>query len=153
MKNIKKLTLHKKYILITLALLLVILVIYSKKDNSDKLPIDIEGKTVLVEVADSPKKQALGLMYRKKLDKDEGMLFIFADERAHSFWMKNTLITLDMIWLNSKKEVVHIEHSAPPCKESPCLTYSSQFPAMYVLELNGGWAIENDLGLGDTLAF
>lgn len=153
MKNIKKLTPTKKYILIAFALCLLTFVIYSKKEGSDKTPIQINDKTVYVEVADSPKEQSLGLMFRKKLEKDEGMLFIFDDNRKHSFWMKNTLITLDMIWLDSKKEVVHIEHSAPPCKESPCPTYSSQYPAKYVLELNGGWAIENDLKLGDTLEF
>ena len=153
MENIKKLIPTKKYIFITIALCLLVLFIHSKKAGTDKTPVQIKGKTVYVEMADSLKKQSLGLMFRKSLKKDEGMLFVFDSNRKHSFWMKNTFITLDIIWLNDNNEVVHIEHSAPPCKESPCPTYSSQYPAQYVLELNGGWSIENNLNLGDTISF
>ena len=154
MKNIKKIIPTKKYLLIALAISVLILAIYYKKEvPSDKIPIEIKGNTVMVELADTKTEQAKGLMFRKNLDENEGMLFVFDSERRHSFWMKNTLIPLDMIWINSKNEVVHIEHSAPPCKESPCPTYSSDQYAQYVLELNGGWAIKHGLSLGDTIAF
>ncbi len=150
-KNMKN---TKKYIIIAVALGLVILFFYFREERTaDKTPIQINGKTVHVEIADSPMEQSRGLMFRKNLKQDEGMLFIFDNQSKHSFWMKNTLIALDIIWLDAKKEVVHIEHSAPPCKESPCPTYASQFPAQYVLELNSGWAIENNLNLGDTVIF
>lgn len=154
MKNIKKIIPTKKYILIALGISALMLALYYKKEvPSDKIPIEIKGATVMVELADTKAEQTKGLMFRKSLDENEGMLFVFDSERRHSFWMKNTLIPLDMIWLNSKKEVVHIEHSAPPCKESPCPTYSSDQHALYVLELKGGWAIKHNLNLGDTVSF
>jgi len=153
-ENIKKILPSKKYLLISLTIALLVLVIYYKNEKpSIENTVTINGETVSVKIADTKTEQAKGLMFKKNLDENEGMLFVFDSERRHSFWMKNTLIPLDMIWVNSNKEVVHIEHSAPPCKESPCPTYSSDQPAQYVLELNGGWSIRHNLNLGDTLVF
>lgn len=150
----KKITPVKKYLLIALVISFVFLAIYFKRGPTDKkTSIQIKGASISVELANTDTKRARGLMFRNRLEKDEGMLFIFDDERRHSFWMKNTYIPLDIIWLNSKKEVVHIEHSAPPCKENPCPTYSTDQPALYVLELNGGWSIEHNLNIGDTVSF
>ena len=67
------------------------------------------GSTIQAEIADTPFKRATGLMYRDHLKKDHGMLFVFGQPHAWSFWMKNTKIALDLIWLNDKKRVVHIE--------------------------------------------
>jgi len=144
---------QKKYWLLLAILLIFTVIFYPKPDDSRKLPIQIKGVVVRVEVANTPTQKGRGLMYRQALSQDEGMLFVYDYEGNNTFWMKNTLIPLDIIWLNSKKEVVHIEHSTPPCKKSPCPTYSSPYKSQYVLELNGGWAIKNGLAQGDQISF
>ena len=104
-----------------------------------------------VEIADTPEKQALGLMFRRSLKEGYGMLFVFADEAERSFWMKNTLISLDMIFLNSDQQVVDMLPSVPPCQADPCPSYTSAFPARYVLEIAGGLAEKLELKIGEKI--
>lgn len=103
-----------------------------------------------VEVASSPETRALGLMYRESLDENKGMLFIFEDESQRAFWMKNTKIPLDMIFINKEKKIVNIL-TAEPCDADPCQNYGSEKPAMYVLEINAGLAEKNNLKIGDSV--
>ena len=72
---------------------------------------------IKVEIADTPEKRAEGLMFRDHLNENSGMFFVFDEESSHSFWMKNTLIPLDIIWINADKKVVYIKHKAQPCNE------------------------------------
>jgi len=111
------------------------------------------GKTVIAELAVTDHERARGLMFREKINPDQGMLFIFESEGRHSFWMKNTLISLDILWLNRDQQIVHIEEHVPPCREDPCPSYASKIPAMYVLELKAGSVKDNDLKMYDTLSF
>jgi uncharacterized membrane protein (UPF0127 family) len=111
----------------------------------------VQGKPFRVEIADTPEKQALGLMFRRSLKEGYGMLFVFPDETERSFWMKNTLIRLDMIFLNSDQQVVDMFQSVPPCQADPCPSYTSAFPARYVLEIAGGLAEKLKLKLGDKV--
>jgi len=104
-----------------------------------------------VEIADTPEKHALGLMYRRSLKSDYGMLFIFADEEVRSFWMKNTLIPLDMIFINNDRQVVDVLHAVPPCPGDPCPSYTSAYPARFVLEIAGGMAKKLKLEPGDKI--
>jgi len=136
-------------------LTIIIILSYPKYGNEsdNKIPVHINGVTVRVEIAKTSSQKNEGLMHRKELPQNEGMLFPFNYDGSHSFWMKNTLIPLDIVWLDSQKEVVHIEHSAPPCKKIPCPTYSSPYKARYVIELNAGWSINNSLKLGDRISF
>lgn len=90
-----------------------------------------------------------GLMFREYLPSDEGMLFVFNDEQEYAFWMKNTLIPLDIIWINSLREVVYIE-SAVPCVEDPCTIYAPNASALFVLEINRGLASSNNIVLGSV---
>ena len=90
-------------------------------------------------------------MYRESLPEDSGMLFVFGDEAVRSFWMKNTLIPLDMIFIDSNRRIVHIEENTQPCESDPCSIYSSQLPAMYVIEVNAGFSERNGLGAGDSV--
>jgi uncharacterized protein len=106
--------------------------------------------TVTAELADDVQKQSVGLMNRTSLDAGTGMLFVFSEEGERSFWMKDTYISLDMIFINSSKEVVYIVESATPLSEE---RISSTELAQYVLEVNGGYADENGLSVGDTLTF
>ena len=102
------------------------------------------------EIADDSNEIARGLMFREKLDKNSGMLFIFKNEYYQTFWMKNTLIPLDMIFINSSKKIVDIK-LAVPCLRDPCLLYRSSRPSKYVLELNGNFTIRNNIKIGDSI--
>ena len=104
-----------------------------------------------VELATSSEQHALGLMFRKNLDLDRGMLFIFQEEKEHSFWMKNMSIALDIIWINNDKEVVFIEKEAQPCDKYTCKVINPREKALYVLEINAGISEEIKLKPGDRL--
>jgi hypothetical protein len=92
-------------------------------------------------------------MFRKSLDENQGLLFIFSQAGDYPFWMKNTLIPLDIIWLNSQKEVVFIQSDAPPCLKDPCPVFSAGQPSLYVLEINALEASKNDIKIGDRADF
>lgn len=108
--------------------ILVIAVLLVKQHNIQRvLRVEINGKSLNVEIADNDEKRRTGLMNRKSLDKNNGMFFIFQNEDIYPFWMKNTLISLDMIWINSDKEVVYIKENAPPClSQTYCQTYEKR---------------------------
>lgn len=112
-----------------------------------------DGRAVTAELAVSDTERARGLMFRETLRVDQGMLFVFEEEDVHSFWMKDTWIPLDMIWLDSTKRVIHIEADVPPCREEPCPSYGPLIPARYVLELKAGGAAEYGIRLHDRLHF
>jgi uncharacterized protein len=121
-----------------------------------KLPVtaqvSINGQVIKLEVARTSQEQSIGLMYRQELAKDRGMLFVFSPPRPVSFWMKNTLIPLDMIFV-SNGVVKHIGTQIQPCKQDPCPGYG---PAPNtnidgVIELGGGRAAELHLQVGDRL--
>ena len=108
------------------------------------------GAEFKVEVARTPAEKTKGLMYRAELPENHGMLFIFDKDSPRTFWMKNTLIPLDMIFINSQMKVVEVKSKVPPCREDPCPSYPSE-PAMYVLEINGGLAERKGIVVGDTV--
>ena len=110
--------------------------------------------TLGVELADTPDEHSRGLMGREELAPDGGMLFIFEGDSPRSFWMENTFIPLDMIFINSTLDIVHIEEDAQPCTAScscQCPRYSSGQPARYVLEANAGFAREHGIGAGQKV--
>jgi hypothetical protein len=106
-----------------------------------------------VELATTPEDRARGLMFRKHLDDDRGMLFIFEEENVYPFWMKNTFIPLDILWINSKKEIVFIHRDAQPCRMDPCPVINPGKKALYVLELKEGSSDKIGLVEGDKVLF
>ncbi len=106
---------------------------------------------VKVEVVTEPADQARGLMYRRSLGKDSGMLFIFRQEGLQSFWMKNTLIPLDMIFVSRDLAIVDIT-TMQPCITDPCPAYTSRQPAQYVLEVNAGYCRSHNIIIGDKVS-
>jgi len=106
-----------------------------------------------VELAADPQKRARGLMFREQLDNDRGMLFMYEEEQKSSFWMKNTLIPLDIIWINKDKEVVFVAENVQPCRQDPCPVIHPDKAALYVLELNAGLSDDMNLKLGDKMNF
>jgi len=113
----------------------------------------VEGERFSVEIADDDATRAQGLMFVDEMADDHGMLFIFPDQRMRSFWMKNTRIPLDIIYIDRDFEVVSISADTPPCRSRTrrCPSYPSEGPAQYVLEINGGLAAEYGIEPGDRI--
>ncbi len=95
--------------------------------------------TLWVEIADDPPEHAEGLMGRTELPKDRGMLFIFPESRPLNFWMKNTLIPLDVLFFDAAGKFVSMR-TMDPCKIDPCQGYPSEGSAKYALEVEAGFA-------------
>ena len=91
-------------------------------------------------------------MFRDELAEDHGMFFIFPREQPRSFWMRNTRIPLDIIYLDRDLRVVSISADTPPCRTRRCPSYPSRGPAQYVLEVNAGQAEVLGLERGDVLS-
>lgn len=103
-----------------------------------------------VELAQDESKRQLGLMYRDKLEETQGMLFIFDGDETRAFWMKNTVLSLDMIFVNSKDEIVTIHKNTTPYSEQ---SYVSSKPARFVIEVNAGYADRHKISVGDRIVW
>jgi len=118
---------------------------------SDEPWVEVKGKRFVVAIADDDESRARGLMFVDSLPQDQGMLFLFRREEPRAFWMKNTRIPLDIIYLNKDFTVVDIIKNAKPCRSSRCVSYPSKHPTQYVLELNGGMSDQLGLVVGDAI--
>lgn len=105
---------------------------------------------VVAEIADDRQERSQGLMHRENLPRDRGMLFVYELEGNYAFWMKNTLIPLDMIFIDKAQRVVGIVESAQPHTTEPRRVGT---PSRYILEVNGGWAEEHQVEIGDRVEF
>lgn len=118
---------------------------------TDSAPVDIQ-----IEVADDEAERAQGLMYRRDLPTQRGMLFIYDSPRAVSFWMRNTLIPLDMIFLDARGMVRHIHENARPLDETPvpgAVVGDPDPERLMVLEIGGGEARRLGIQPGQAMAF
>ncbi|MDB5036874.1 MAG: hypothetical protein JWQ35_402 [Bacteriovoracaceae bacterium] len=112
--------------------------------------VKIKGTTFQVEVARSESEWQKGLMFREHLAPNEGMLFFGNTERPQAFWMKNTLVSLDIIFISRNKKIVSIAKNTKPLSEEPL---PSAAPAQYVLEILAGQATAHQLKAGDPVEF
>jgi uncharacterized protein len=112
-----------------------------------------DGTAIDVEIAADDERRAQGLMFRDRLGPTAGMLFMFPYDEEHSFWMKNTLIPLDLVWIDESRKVVHVKYNVPPCKVENCPSYPPGVPSRYVLEVAGGVAEAHGVKAGDQLRF
>ncbi|HXG53178.1 MAG TPA: DUF192 domain-containing protein [candidate division Zixibacteria bacterium] len=103
-----------------------------------------------VEIADTPAKRELGLQYRRELAEGRGMLFLFPEERENSFWMKNTPIPLDMIFIGGDRRIVGVVHRTTPFSLQP---QGVGLPSRFVLEINAGLARRYAIEAGDRVRF
>jgi hypothetical protein len=92
-------------------------------------------------------------MFRESLPQRSGMLFLFANPAPHTFWMKNTMIPLDLIWMDEAGRVLFVSAETPPCKADPCPSYGPEVPAASVLEIAGGMAAKEKVTVGSTIRF
>jgi len=106
--------------------------------------------TIEVAVADEQSERNQGLMDVRDLPKSKGMLFIFEENQPRSFWMANTPLPLDIIFVNADYKIVRIHHNAKPFSEK---NFESEQPAKYVVETNGGFCISHDIQKGMTVRF
>ncbi|MDH5564494.1 MAG: DUF192 domain-containing protein [Nitrospirota bacterium] len=108
---------------------------------------------IFAEIVDSPDKRAKGLMFRQSMAPDRGMLFLFPEPGHFSFWMKNTMIPLDILWLDESGTILHLEPNVPICtrKDDQCQKYQSPHKSLQVLELNAGMAEKLGLEVGGQL--
>ncbi|MGH9316451.1 MAG: DUF192 domain-containing protein [Thermoanaerobaculia bacterium] len=111
------------------------------------------GAVYRVELARTPEELAQGLMFRESLPEHTGMLFLFPASEVHKFWMKNTMIPLDMVWMDAEGKVLFVSASTPPCRTDPCPTYGPELPAGSVLEIAGGVASREKVTVGSTIRF
>lgn len=154
--------------LIVLAISSILLFITSCKEEEKVIkPIEItfkkEGELKLfkgtsdslitsfnIEIADDDYETQTGLMHRKSMEDNNAMLFIFPDMRTRSFYMKNTYISLDIIYLDNDNTIVSIQENAKPLDET---SLPSEGPAQYVLEVNGGLSQQWSITAGDRMEF
>ena len=112
-------------------------------------PIQLGDKSIKAEIASSPAELSRGLMYRRELDWNKGMLFVYPEERILSFWMKNTFIPLSIAFIDRDGTITHIARMKP----QDLTSHRSPGPVQYALEMNLGWFEKAGVGVGDTAAF
>ena len=114
------------------------------------------GKKIMAETMRTQETMARGMMFRDVLPKDRGMLFVHTAEGKYAYWMFNCKVPLDIVWMNKSRQVVEISLSTPPCPSTnpdECPSFGGHQNAQYVLELNGGAAIEYGIAAGSQLNF
>lgn len=127
-------------------------------DSTENYTLYVDGEEygeVTLEVANTAGERSRGLMGREELPRDRGMVFVYPDEETRSFWMKDTLIPLDMVFLDAEMRVLNVEHAEPQpdAPDSELEWYHSDGGARYVLEFNAGFADRAGIEAGDRLRF
>ena len=147
----------RKKLILTIVSIIAVIIIFIVLMNikpSSKLPTKacFNGRIcVNIELALTEEQQKIGLMNRANLSEDAGMLFVYKDMNLKKFWMKNTLIPLDIIWMDNSNRIIYIERNAQPCTRDPCDIYGIDALSKDVLEVNGGFATKNNLLVGDIV--
>lgn len=118
---------------------------------ADAPTVELKGRRFTIEVADDMQEQTRGLMFRREMADDHGMLFVYPNAQPQSFWMKNTYLALDIMYFDGDARFVSASYGTPPCTRDPCPSYASKAPARYVLELKAGVGKALDLEPGDPL--
>jgi uncharacterized protein len=130
-----------------LAILLAIPVVHAAKLSGRQ--VTLAGHRFSVELATTDTEREHGLMKRKHMAAAHGMLFVYPDAQPRSFWMKDTLIPLDILFFDARRRLINVSADTPPCKTARCPTYASTAPARYVLELNAGTVKRLDIKIGE----
>ncbi len=133
---------------------MVFLGFFDRKIQYETINAKFKNRILRLEVADTFRKLSVGLMKHESLGKNRGMLFVFGHDGRPGIWMLHMKFSIDIIWLDSEKRIVHIVRDAKPCRSIfSCRTQRPPKDARYVIELNSGVARELGLKLGDKLIF
>jgi len=124
---------------------------YDNPKNINISKVCFKNECFNVELANTTAEREMGLMCRENLDPQAGMFFIFPATGRHSFWMKNTLIPLDIIWINEENKIVFISKDTKPCAVANCPLIFPNKDALYTLEINTGIADRMNLQVGDDV--
>ena len=154
--GVLKKTLIELLVVITVFVVIILAVNYfvDEDDSLRTVNAKLAGQEVTLEVADNSFLQSIGLSGREYLEENHGMIFVYEEEIENlTFWMKDTLIPLDMIFFNGDFKVVYIIENVPICEQDLCPEYTSPQKAQYVVELNAGWVEEYGLEKGDVIKF
>ena len=139
-----------KKIILTFALIFLVLLTSCAKYETIFIDNGVEKIKIKAEIADTQEKKERGLMGRERLGENKGMFFAFEHEGTYAFWMKNTLIPLDIIFISGDFKILEIFH-AEPCAEEPCKSYQTTKYAKYILEVNGNFTTRNGIDVGDEV--
>ena len=153
MANSRKKNLPKNIVIgIIISVLLIIILIVFGRPKEKSLPnsigLTIKHQDYYLEIAQNSRQRSKGLSGRDQICSNCGMLFVFKKEGIYPFWMKNTKIPLDMIWIDSDNKVVKIATALETNSEKE---YANDKPAKYVIELNANEVFKLDLKIGDTI--
>jgi uncharacterized membrane protein (UPF0127 family) len=135
-----------------LSSLLALIVLVTGCASGPSLPtVELKGQRFSVEIADDFQEQAQGMMFRRELARDHGMLFVYDQAQPQAFWMRNCHIPLDILYFDAEARFINGHYNAPPCNAQQCPNYVSDRPAKYVLEVAGGVAKALNLAPGEPL--
>jgi len=140
-------------VLVIILFVLILKGIFVYATSKDSSRVCFRDYCFNVELAITESERARGLMFRDYLAKDKGMLFVYKKKGIYPFWMKNTKIPLDMIWINETRRVVFVRENVSSCDQSKCDVICPDKLAKYVLEVPSGSAKRIGLKPGDTLSF
>ena len=143
----------KRASLLILAIVLLSALILSLRVFVFSPSVCVRGRCLKVELAATPEELSEGLMFRKHLSSARGMLFVFSKDDFWPFWMKNTFIPLDIIWLDKDKKIVDMIVNAQPAVTDNPYSFKPVSLARYVLEANAGFVEKNKISVGDEARF
>lgn len=123
--------------------------VLSTMTSSSQQKVIFKTSEVIVETPETPEEFALGLGNRDSLNEDTGMLFVYDNEDQRYFWMENMRFSIDIIWIDADEVVVDITSNLSP--DTYPDRFTSSEPSQYVLEVNAGYAEENDIKVGDKV--
>ncbi len=115
--------------------------------------IVLNGKSFKAEVVSDDASRSRGLMFRPRLDESAAMLFVYPREGVYSFWMKNMLFPLDLIWLGRQHRVVYVKENFAPCQDDPCEIATPPVKAQYIIEVKAGTVRKLALKTGTPVDF
>lgn len=133
---------------------LLLVLALAANTQPDVIPLSLpSGRSIKVEVMVKEEDRQMGLMFRPSLPEDRGMLFVFDNLDFHAIWMKNCKFSIDILWLDENKKIVHLAEKVPPCTSDPCPVYQPLRRAAYVIEINSGQARKEKAVLGAEVSF
>jgi uncharacterized membrane protein (UPF0127 family) len=126
----------------------------SGSNSYQRVNVTVNGLVLVADISVTNEQRTKGLSVKDGLDENEAMLFVFDNEAEHTFWMKDMKFPIDIIWINTNKTIVHIEHNLQPCDYGLlCPTYKPGQDSLYVLETVSGFAEKHDVVQGTRVRF